>query len=127
MSRYMLGIGTQSPRGRSPTQRPITNRAIECTWALVDIYLYAQYKSHNDATLSYMEDTLGRFHSFKDAFLLGRAVKKAKAKANAQRMELVKKRKVDEETNSETWKPSKKRREKNTQQDYITHKIDILK
>jgi len=45
-----------------------------------------------------MEDALGRFHTFKDVFLLGRASKKAKAKANALRTELMKKRKVDEET-----------------------------
>jgi hypothetical protein len=49
-----------------------------------------------------MEDTLRHFHTFKDAFLLGQAGKKGKAKANALKMELVKKRKVDKETNAET-------------------------
>jgi len=72
-----------------------------------------------------MEDALHRFHTFKDVFLLGRAGKKAKAKANALRMELVKKRKVDKETNPETWTPSKKWREMNTWQDHISHEIDI--
>jgi hypothetical protein len=38
-----------------------------------------------------MEDALHHFHPFKDVFLLGRAGKKAKAKANALRMKLVKK------------------------------------
>jgi len=57
--------------------------------------MYVRYTSHDDATLSYMEDALRRFHTFKDFFLLGRAGKKAKAKANALRTELVKKRKVD--------------------------------
>jgi len=75
--------------------------------------MYAQYKSHDDATLSYMDDALHRFHSFKDVFLLGRAGKKARAKANALRTDLVKKRKVDEESNAETWTQSKKRRELN--------------
>ena len=37
-----------------------------------------------------MEDALHRFHTFKDDFLLGRAGKTAKAKANALRTELVK-------------------------------------
>jgi hypothetical protein len=60
-----------------------------------------------------MEDALHRFHTFKDIFLLARAGKKAKAKANALRTDLVKKRKVDEETNAETWTPSKKRRKMN--------------
>jgi hypothetical protein len=63
--------------------------------ALLEFYMYARYKSHDDATLSYMEEALHRFHTFKDVFLLGRAGKKAKAKANALRTELVKKRKVD--------------------------------
>jgi len=89
--------------------------------------MYAPYKSHNDATLSYMEDALCRFHTFKDDFLLGRAGKQAKAKANALRTELVKKRKVDEETNAETWTPSKKRSEMNAWRDCISHEIDAPK
>jgi len=67
------------------------------------------------------------FHTFKDVVLLGRAGKKAKAKANALGTEIVKKRKVDEETNAETWTPSKKRREMNAWRDYISHEIDISK
>jgi hypothetical protein len=60
-----------------------------------------------------MDDALRRFHTFKDVFALGRAGQKAKATGNALRTELVKKRKVDEETNAETWTPSNKRREMN--------------
>jgi hypothetical protein len=59
--------------------------------------MYARYISHDDATLSYREDALHPFHTFRDVFLLGRAGKKAMANANALRTELVKKRKVDEE------------------------------
>jgi len=69
MSRYLLGVVTQSLRGGSPAQSPISNRAIECTRALLNFYMYAQYKSHDDATLSYMEDVLCCFHTFKDVFL----------------------------------------------------------
>jgi len=127
MSRYLLGVVTQSVRGGKHAQRPIFNRAIECTRALLEFYMYARYKSHDDATLSYMEDSLHRFHTFKDVFLLGRAGKKEKAKANALRMELVKKRKVDEETNAETWTPSKKLCEMNAWRVYISHAIDISK
>jgi hypothetical protein len=64
--------------------------------------MYARYKSHDDATFSYMADSLCCFHTFKDGILLRPARKKAKATANAPRTELVKKQKVDEETNSET-------------------------
>jgi hypothetical protein len=74
-----------------------------------------------------MENALHRVHTFKDVFLLGRDGKKPKAKPNALRTELVKKRKVDEETNAETWTPSKMRREMNAWQDYICHLMDISK
>ena len=127
MSRYLLGVVTQSLRGGSPAQHPIFNRAIECTLALLEIYIYARYKSHDDATLSYMEDALHRFHTFNDVFLLGPAGKKVKAKTNALRTELVKKRKIDEETNAETGTPSKMQREMNAWWDYINHKIDVPK
>jgi hypothetical protein len=75
MSRYLLGVVTQSLRGGSPTEHPILNHAIQCTRELLELYRYARYKSHNDATLSYMENTLHRVHTFKDVFLLGRAGK----------------------------------------------------
>jgi len=67
------------------------NRGIECTQALLQFHMYAQYKSHDDATLSYMEDALRRLHTFRDECLPVRARKKAKAKAKALRTELVKK------------------------------------
>jgi hypothetical protein len=92
MSRYLLVVVTQSLQGGSPAQRPIFNHAIECTRALFEFYMYSRYKSHDDATLSFMEDALCRFHTFKVAFLLGRAGKQVKANANALRTELVMKR-----------------------------------
>ena len=91
MSQCVLGVVTQSLRGGSTAQRPIFNRAIECTRASLEFCRYAGYKSDDDATLSYMEYRLHTFHTFKDVFLLGRAGKKVKAKANALRTELVKK------------------------------------
>ena len=127
MSRYLLGVVTQSLWGGSPAQRPIFNRAIECTRALLELFMYARYKSHDDATLSYMADALCHFHTFKDVFLLGWDGKKAKAKANALGTELVKKRKVYTETNAETWTPSKQRREMNAWRDYISHEIHLSK
>jgi len=107
MSRYLLGVVTQSLQGRNPTQRPIFNRTIECTWALLEFYMYAGYKSQDDATLSYIGDALHHFHTLKDVFLLGRVGKKAKAKTNVLGTELVKKPMVDDETNADTSTPSK--------------------
>jgi len=91
ISRYLLGVVTESQRGGSPTQHPMFNCTIECTWAMLQFYMYARYKSHNDATLCYMEDTLRRFLTFKHRCLLRRAGKYTKAKANALRTELMKK------------------------------------
>jgi len=126
-SRYLLGVVTQSPRGGIPAQCPILNRAIACTRVLLEFYMYARYKSHDDATFSYMEDALRCVHTFKDVLLLSRAGKKVNAKANALRTDLVKKRKVDEETNAETWTPSRKRPEMNAWRDYTSHEIDVSK
>jgi len=127
MSLYLLGVVTHSLRGGSPAQSPIFNRAIECTRALLEFYMYAGYKSHHDATLGYAEDALRCYHTLKDVFLLGRAGKMVKAKANAVRTELVKKRIVDDEYNPETWTPSKKRPKMNTWRDYICQEIDVSK
>jgi hypothetical protein len=77
--------------------------------------------------LRYLEDALHHVHTFKDVLLLRRASDNAKAKPTALTTELVKKRKVDEETNAETWTPSKKWCEMNRGQQYISHKIDDSK
>jgi len=89
--------------------------------------MYARYTSHDDATLSYVQDPLLCFHTFKEVFFLGRAGKKAKGKANPLGTELVKKRKVDKETYAETWSPSKMRLQMNDWRDYISHQIDVSK
>jgi len=107
MSRYLLGVVTQSLQGRSPAPSPIFNDANECTRALLEFSMYAQYISHDDATLSYMEDPLRHFHTFNDVFLSRRAGNEAMAKANILPMELMKNRKVHEETNAETRTQSK--------------------
>ena len=91
MSQYLPGVVTQCLRGGSPAQHPVFNRAIECPWASLQFYMYARYKSHDDATLSYLEDALHHFDTFNEVFLLKRAGKNAKAKANALRTELMNK------------------------------------
>ena len=89
--------------------------------------MYARYKSHDNATLSYLADALHRIHTFNDVFLLRRGGKKAKAIANGLGTELVKKRKGDEVTNAETWTLSTKRREMKAWRDFISHEIDVSK
>ena len=127
MSRYLLGVVTQSLGGGSPAQHPIFNCAIVWTQALLEYYMDARYESHDDATLSYIEDALHRFHTLKDVFLLRRAGNEVKAKANALRTELMQRQKGDKETHAETRSQSKKRCEMNSWRDYISHDIDISK
>jgi len=74
-----------------------------------------------------MEDSLRHFLTFKDVFLLGRTGQMAEAKTNGRRTELVKERKVDEETPAETWTPFNKRRGMNARQNSISHEIDVSK
>jgi hypothetical protein len=102
MSGNLLGVVTQSQQGGNPAQRPIFNCAFECTQALLEFYMYAPYESHDDATLSYIEDALHSVHTIKDVVLLGGAGKQEKTKANALSTKLMKKRKVDEKTHAET-------------------------
>jgi uncharacterized protein YllA (UPF0747 family) len=71
MSRYLIRVVTQSLRGGSTVQRLKFNNAIQCARTLSEFYIHARYKSHDDATLSYMEDALRHFHTFNDFFLLG--------------------------------------------------------
>ena len=40
MSRYILGVVTQSLRGGRPAQSPVFNHAIECTRALLEFERY---------------------------------------------------------------------------------------
>jgi len=68
MSQCLLGVVTQPLRGGSPAQSPILNQTIDCTQALLELYIYARYKSHHDPILYYMEDALHRFHTFKEVF-----------------------------------------------------------
>jgi len=127
MSRYLLRVVTWLRRGGSPAQRSIFNHAIECTQALLEFYMYVRYKSPDDATLSYMEDALHCFHNLRDVFFHVRASENVKAKANALRMELMKRRKVGDKRNAERWTPSRKRCETNPWRDYISREIDVAK
>ena len=74
-----------------------------------------------------MEDASRLGHIFKDVFSLRPAAKMTKAEANTLRTDLVKMRKVDEESSVETWTPSKKRREMNAWGDYISYEIHVSK
>jgi len=88
--------------------------------------MYARYTSHNDETLSYMEDAPHPSHTFKENCFLRRAGKKAKAKANDVGTEIVNEGKVDHETNAGSATPSTKQRERNALRYYISQARDIF-
>jgi hypothetical protein len=73
MCGYQVGVVTQSQRGGSPEQHPIFNRAMECTWALLEMYMYAKYKSQDDITLCCLENDVLCIHTIQDVFSLGHA------------------------------------------------------
>jgi hypothetical protein len=57
---------------------------------MFELYIYAEYKSHDDVTLSYLEDAFRRFHTIKNGWFLRSASNEAKAKANALITECMK-------------------------------------
>ncbi|THH13990.1 hypothetical protein EW146_g6293 [Bondarzewia mesenterica] len=63
--RILLGliIGLSLPGGRSPV------RVVRAVRALLDFLYLAQYPSHTETTLSYMEDALKCFHANKNVFV----------------------------------------------------------
>jgi len=127
MSLILLGIVTQSLQGGSPAQHPILNHAMGCTPAWFELSMYAQYKSDDDATFSYVEDAVDLFNTFIDILILEQASTKATAKASALKMELMKMRMVHKETNAAGLTLSKKWWEMNTLSDYISYVIDLSK
>jgi len=62
--------------------------ALDCVRALVDFNMMAQYRSHAQETIAYIEEYLDRFHSRKDIFLEFRVSKRTWAKVDKQRKEL---------------------------------------
>jgi len=94
---------------------------------MFDLYMYGWSESHNEATLSYMEDAVHPFLSFKDVVLIAQAGHSAKPEANVQLTELLTKWKEDEETNAATLTPSKKRHDMNALWNYYSHEVDVSK
>ena len=83
-------VGVLAVALRQPGGTPVIpfKRALECIRALVDFNMMAQYRSHTDETMAYMEHYLGRFHQMKDIFLEFRVSKRTQAKIDEERKEL---------------------------------------
>ena len=92
LGRCLLGVLAVALRQPDSTQVISFKCALECVRALVDFNMMAQYRSHRDETMVYMEDYLGRFHQMKDIFLEFRVSKRTQAKIDEERLELRRQR-----------------------------------
>ena len=61
----VLAVALQQP---DSTQVIPFKSALEYVRALVNCNMMAQYRSHTDETMAYMEDYLGQFHQMNDIF-----------------------------------------------------------
>ena len=83
LGRCMLGVFTSFLRSPTPAQQSPFANAIQCFRALVYFTLMAQYRSHMEDTLEYMEQYLHDFHRDKVVFQEFRSTKKTRQEADA--------------------------------------------
>ena len=83
--RCRLGVLALALRQPDSTQVIPFKYALECIRAFVVFSMMAQYCSHIDETMVYMEDYLGRFHQMKDIFLEFRVSKRTQAEIDEER------------------------------------------
>ena len=88
LGRCLLGVLVVALRQPDSTQVIPFKRPLECVRALVDFNMIAQYRSHTDETMAYMEDYLGRFQQMKYIFLEFRVSKRTQVKIDEERKEL---------------------------------------
>ena len=62
LGRCLLGVLAVALRQPDSTQVISFKRALECVRAFVDFNMMAQYRSHTDETMVYMENYLGQLH-----------------------------------------------------------------
>ena len=88
LARCLLGVLAMALW--QPDSTPVIpfNCALKCVRALVDFNMMAQYDSHTDESMAYMNDYLGRFHQMKNIFLEFRVSKRTQAKIDEERKEL---------------------------------------
>ena len=83
LGRCILGVFASSLRSPTPAQQSPFADAIQCVRAFVDFTLMAQYRSHTEDTLEYMEQYLHDFHRYKVVFQKFRSTKKTRQEADA--------------------------------------------
>lgn len=89
----------------STAEKQLFSQALQCTRALVDFHLMAQYNSHTEATLQYMETYFDEFHQYKDVFLEYRA-SKAVHKESEKAVQQLRSEQVEENRQAESQQAS---------------------
>lgn len=84
LGRIVTAAFATALRAPSDAQRMPFRIAIQCVTALVDFHLMAQYKTHTEQTLQYMQDYLNAFHKNKHVFREFRAGKRAIKEARGE-------------------------------------------
>ena len=92
LGRCLLGVLAVALRQPDCTQVIHFKYALVCVRQRVDFNVMAQYRSHTDETMAYIENYLGRFHHMKDIFLEFRVSKRTQAKIDGERKELRRQR-----------------------------------
>ena len=92
LGRCLLGVLAVALRQPDSTQAQHFKRALTCVGSLLDFTMMAQYRSHTDETIQYMENYANRFHETKDIFLEFRISKQTQAKADELPKELRRER-----------------------------------
>ena len=92
LGRCLLGVLTVASRQPDSTQVQHFKRALTCVGSLLDFMMNAQYRSHTDETIQYMENYANRFYKMKDIFLEFRISKQTQAKADELCKELRRER-----------------------------------
>ena len=88
LGRCLLGVLAVALKQPDSAQALPFKRALTCVRSLLDFSMIAQYRSHTQETIGYMEQYLNRFHATKDVFLEFRISKRTHAKVDEQQREL---------------------------------------
>jgi hypothetical protein len=90
LDRFLLPVFSATLLNPTTTEKHTFRKAITCVKAIIYFHLMAQYRSHTEATLKYMEDYLDDFHQNKNVYSQYRAGKVAKRTAENLRTEFGK-------------------------------------
>ena len=100
MTRFLVEVTYNALQNPAPAEKVGFESAIECTYALIEFYMYCQYESHDEDTLNLMESALCPFHNTKGVILQFRVGKRLAAKGKDKRTELWKERNAELKANS---------------------------